>query len=302
MLTHVTELEQVVQAGEHAPRTKTQYLGRVRAFIEFAGSRPADWTTLAVERWRNSLLASGLQPATVSSYLIAIRYASKRHSYTYDTKDFARIVENPRGISGSPDLDGKSDALTPHECRLILRSCSAAPGPMGLRDRALFLTGLHAAFRREELATMEIQYVREGMISVVVKGRRWHHVPVGGEALEALERWIKWLDAGGVTEGRVFRSLRPSVANDWRIGDSLSPRSVYRILRQHAEAAGVSEFHTHRLRHTFVTMAREADWPDWKIRQITGHGAVGGGDRHPMTDRYTHNNDALGAKFPELSE
>ncbi|KKN37657.1 hypothetical protein LCGC14_0761380 [marine sediment metagenome] len=293
----MTELERVVQAGERAPRTKQQYLRRVRAFVEFANG----WTTQEVERWRNHLLTNGLAPKTVSSYLVAVRYASKRYAHTHDTKDFARSVENPHGISGSPDLDGKSDALTPNECRSILQSCSAAPGPMGLRDCAMFLTGLHAAFRCEELSTMELKYVREGVISVVVKGRRWHHVPIGGEALEALENWITWLKTQQVTKGRVFRSLRPSTSGNWRSGDSLTPRSVYRILREHAENMGVREFHTHRLRHTFVTMAREAGWHDWKIRQITGHGVVGGGDHHPMTDRYTHNHDALGEKFPDLS-
>ncbi|KKL24145.1 hypothetical protein LCGC14_2418240 [marine sediment metagenome] len=135
-------------------------------------------------------------------------------------------------------------------------------------------------------------------LAVVVKGRRWLKVEIGGEGAEALHNWLEWLRRNDIQSGAVFRRLRIWAGpSGWRIGGGLSDNGVYKILGRRAKMAGVKDFHPHRFRHTFVTLAREAGWQDWQIAKVTGHRGAGA----PMVEHYSHHRTGpLGAGFPRL--
>lgn len=307
----MTELEHLVATSTRAETTKRYYLQRVRDFIQFAGESPADWTMEAVEAWRDHHLGRGLQPGTVSTYVNAVRYAAKRYARVHKVDDFCEGAENPVEIADAPRArNGKSEALTFEECEAMLATC-ARGDPPDLRDRAMILLGIHAGYRRQELCRLRIDNVRladdgaTATLAVIAKGRKWQEVDIGGEALEALQAWLGYLASFAATSGAVFRRLRPSAApGAWALDEGLSDSGVYRILRGRAEAAGVASFHPHRMRHTFVTFARESGWQDWQIAKVTGHAAVL--NRHqeievPMVDRYAHDRAGpLGARFPRF--
>ncbi len=296
----MTPLEDAVTTSRKlALKTKRLYEGRVRQYLTFCATNGYPWDqTLSLEAWRDTLLADARSPETVDVYMNAITFASRRAAQRFNTPDFASVAERPRKVEAEP-TEGKLDALSVEECARLIAACEG-PHPADRRDHAMVLLALHAAYRREELCDLEIERVTHGTTTVMVKGRRWHTVRVGGQAWEALRGWISWLGRHEVKEGRVFRSVRQGIGpGSWHIGAKLTGDGVYKALGARAKAAGIPTFHPHRLRHTFVTRAREAGWPDWQIRQVTGQRSV------QMLDRYTSDvgTEALGELvFPRFGE
>ena len=82
-----------------------------------------------------------------------------------------------------------------------------------------------------------------------------------------------WLDAAGITDGPVFRSIdrhgRVSTA-------ALSPQSVALVVKRCAEAAGLDpdEFAGHSLRRGFLTSAAEAGADVLRMMEVSRHRRV----------------------------
>jgi len=119
---------------------------------------------------------------------------------------------------------------------------------------------------------------RHGTVRVLGKGNRERMVPVGDEALAALDRYLEGRVAspGGRkgAAGPLFRNPR---------GQRLTTRSVHRIVGRRARAAGIARRVTpHTLRHTFAThlLGEGADLR--VIQELLGH------RRLSTTQRYTH--------------
>ncbi len=103
------------------------------------------------------------------------------------------------------------------------------------------------------------------------KGGKERVVPVGDEALHAVD---SWLAVRGEERGPLFTNAR---------GGRLTTRSVHRIVKQRARAAGIDRRVTpHTLRHSFAThmLGEGADLR--LIQELLGH------SRLSTTQRYTH--------------
>jgi integrase/recombinase XerC len=103
------------------------------------------------------------------------------------------------------------------------------------------------------------------------KGGKERVVPAGDTALAALDAW---LSVRGEGRGALFTNLR---------GGRLGTRSVQRIVKRRARAAGIDRRVTpHTLRHTFAThmLGEGADLR--LIQELLGH------SRLTTTQRYTH--------------
>lgn len=161
----------------------------------------------------------------------------------------------------------------------------------GLRDRAILLMGFNGAFRRSELAALDVHDLRpqgdEGYVVLVERSKTDQHgkgklkgiprmpddpetCPAG--ALEA------WLEAAGVTEGPVFLEIDVwGNLKDKRMSDQAVARAVKRFVRR-AKSSGVDigdfdidDVAGHSLRRGFITDAIEAGVPDTVIMEQSGH-------------------------------
>jgi len=282
---HGTILEEATASSQRiAPRTRDMYLRRVQSFIKFAGASPHAWTPITVEKWRDSMLASGLQPKTANLYISALQFAAKRMERLGKGADFVRAAERARVdlVTEPPD------SLTRAQCSRLLQSIGSG-SPPDIRDKALILVALHCAFRRAELCSISFDEIRGRRIRVIAKGRRVHTVTCSNEAWEALQAWVAWLRKRGISSGPVFRSLRSSIDDDpWIVGDGLTPDGFAYILRERGAAANVKDLRPHRLRHTYASLALEAGIPSWKIKQVLGH------KTDTMLQRYSHDLDPQG--------
>jgi integrase/recombinase XerC len=141
------------------------------------------------------------------------------------------------------------------------------------RDRAILEVLYASGVRVAELAGLDLEDVdlREGALRVLGKGRKERMVPLGTKAIAALRAY---LGAREGARGALFRNRR---------GGRLTVRSLHRIVRDRARAAGLAGHVTpHTLRHTFATHLLDAGADLRLIQELLGHA------RLATTQRYTH--------------
>jgi integrase len=176
----------------------------------------------------------------------------------------------------------------------------------GVRDAALLLFGFASAMRRSELVALDLADVEptdkgflvtvkrgktdqegRGHVRAILPGQRKELCPV-----EAVYAWWSELEGAGVAFddptaelGRLFRS----VDRHGKIGESLHPAAVARIVKDYATRAGLdpAEFGGHSLRAGFVTSAAERGASAERIMDHTGHASVA------MVRIYTRRSDAF---------
>jgi hypothetical protein len=148
-----------------------------------------------------------------------------------------------------------------------------------LRDRAVLLFGFAMAARRSELVALDVGDIEERAPGILVRVRRsktdqegvGQEVAIlsGTEAETCPVRALhSWIQAAGITEGRVFRS----VDRHGRVGKGLSGRTIADIVKTCAARAGLEgDFSGHSLRAGFVTAAAESGVRAEAIAEHTRH-------------------------------
>ncbi len=209
---------------------------------------------------------------------VARRLAALRSFYRFLIRR-RRARANPAGDVQTPRLPGRLPGYLPIDESEALLRASVPATPAGARDRAilelLYATGVRVA----ELAGLDVGDVdlREAMVRVLGKGGKERVVPMGQKAVAALRAY---LGQGGAEDGPE-RSAGALFLN--RRGGRLTPRSVRRIVRARARAAGLSRRTSpHTLRHTFATHLLDAGADLRLIQELLGHARLG------TTQKYTH--------------
>src|SRR4051794_39842066 len=135
------------------PQTRRAYENAVKDFMRFAGiMRPEEFRTVTrahVIAWRDELVRRGLGGSTIRHRLASLaslfEYLCGQNAVTHNP---VKGVERPKSESG----EGKTPALGDHQARKLL-TVPADDSFRGKRDRAILLTLLFHALRREELAS-----------------------------------------------------------------------------------------------------------------------------------------------------
>ncbi|MGH8127473.1 MAG: site-specific tyrosine recombinase XerD [Gammaproteobacteria bacterium] len=208
----------------------------------------------------------------------ARRLAAMRHFYRY------LVREGIIGTDPSADLKAPRMPRTlPHTLSesdvLALLQAPDTHTARGLRDRTmlelLYATGL----RVSELVGLRLDQVnlRLGAVRVVGKGGKERLVPVGEEARDWLERYLKEARSNFVA-GRRLDTLFPTPRRS-----SMSRQGFWTLIRRYAVSAGIrNAVSPHQLRHAFAThlLAHGADLR--AVQMLLGHQNV------TTTQIYTH--------------
>jgi integrase/recombinase XerD len=148
-----------------------------------------------------------------------------------------------------------------------------------LRDRALLEVMYACGLRASEAIglTMGDLDVDAGVLRTRGKGSKERMVPVGREAVAALQRYLR--------HGRAkLVGLRdePCVFVNHR-GAGLTRQGLYKIVQRHARAAGLEgKMSPHTLRHTFATHLLAGGCDLRSVQEMLGHADVA------TTQIYTH--------------
>ncbi len=255
-------------ASPHTLRGYATDLAEFCAFLSREGMGDiAHADARAVRAW-----VAHLHDRKLAKSSIARKLATVRSCFRYLAR-VGRVEVNPARQVGSPRLPKRLPSFLPKDESKELLDAHAERSEAGLRDHALlellYATGLRVA----ECCGLDLDDVdrREGAVRVMGKGGKERVVPAGDAALGALEAW---LSVRGEGRGALFTNPR---------GGRLGTRSVHRIVKRRARAAGIDRRVTpHTLRHTFAThlLGEGADLR--LIQELLGH------SRLSTTQRYTH--------------
>ncbi|MDF1700791.1 MAG: tyrosine recombinase [Planctomycetota bacterium] len=229
-------------------------------------------TATALLRWIRAERRVGRAPSSINRRLAAVR-------------GFARFAVSLGALASDPTAGlptGKAWERVPKSLsRAQIERLLASVGgtrPLDTRDRAL-LEAMYATGARVQEAcdwTLDDLRVREAVIRCVGKGRKERWVPLGDDALDALQAWLEnarpKLDRAGSDALFLSRSGRP-----------LERVRVFRMLRQRAAKAGLASAPSpHTLRHSFATHLLEGGADLRAVQELLGHATV------KTTQVYTH--------------
>lgn len=267
-----------------ANATRRAYASDVKIYEDWC--RKAGWSAFpATPEVVGAFLAhfaGAYAQATLRRRVAAIARETRLRGAPLDTKD-PKIRETLRGVARTHGARGRrAAAITIEDVRKLAAVCE--DGLAGRRDRALILLGFAGAFRRSELAALDLAHIRWTRRGIVVLVERSKTDGEGAGAEIAIERGVnaetcpvralkQWCDLAGLGSGPIFRK----VAKGGRVQERrLSGDGVRQIVKRRGAQAGLkgsaSEFLSpHGLRAGFVTTAYANGVSDEEIMGQTRH-------------------------------
>jgi len=152
--------------------------------------------------------------------------------------------------------------------------------PEGTRNKAIIEVLYSCGLRVSELTELKLSnlYLDIEFIKVFGKGSKERLVPIGSEAIKALQIWIEQvrvhIPIKKGEEDLVFLNRR---------GSRLSRVYVFMLIKQLAELAGIKKsISPHTLRHSFATHLVEGGADLRAVQEMLGHESI------TTTEIYTH--------------
>lgn len=217
---------------------------------------------------KSGLAASSLR-ITVVHLKVFWRFISGKNYVTIDAAE--------------PLIAPKTNAILPdsvHESSVVkLLNSIDTMKYLGKRDRAILELFYASGLRLSEVCGARLENLdrEEGFIRVTGKGNKTRIVPVGIQAREAIERYVK-LERPDLVKAKSSSHLFLSVR-----GGPLSPERMRSIVKQRAEQAGIeSKIYPHLLRHSFATHLLQNGADLRVIQEMLGHADIS------TTQIYTH--------------
>ncbi len=173
----------------------------------------------------------------------------------------------------TPKLDKKQPIyMTPDEARKLL---DVAKG--NVRDFCILTFFLNCGLRISELASIEIDKIKEDSLAVKGKGSKWRTIYLNTSCLSALMNYLK--QRPKTKDSTLFLS---------RLNKKMTTRAIHDIVKKYITSAGLDseKYSAHKLRHTCATLLYQYGKVDIRaIQEILGHSSLN------TTQIYTHLND-----------
>jgi integrase/recombinase XerC len=257
-----------------SPHTVSAYRRELEAFAHWCAQQGLhDWAHVDGQHVRGFAArshAAGLQARSVQRRLSALRTF-----FGYLMREGA-VPGNPAvGISAP-----KAGKRLPHTLDVdqMNRLLSLRPrGPLQLRDLAMMELLYSSGLRLAELVGLDLGDLdlTDRTVRVLGKGSKARIMPVGKQAVTALQGWLREraaLAASG--ERAVFIGQR---------GRRLGARAVQLLVAGHARAQGLPQgVHPHLFRHSFATHLLESSRDLRAVQELLGHASIS------TTQIYTH--------------
>lgn len=243
-------------------------------YLEFHGVRSVNDVTrkqildhLMAEKGR------GLSANSLSRHLVSLkvffRWLSQEGLLDVNV---AETMDSPKVWKMLPSV------LTPKEVDRLL-SCPNDKEPLGLRNKAILHLFYASGLRVSELCSLQLDdlHLDERFLRCIGKGRKERVVPVGGEAVKFVKRYI--------AEARPFLTPNDSERTVFlsKQRRPISRKTVWDMIKKCARDAGITKtVYPHSLRHSFAShlLANGAELRI--IQEMLGHADIA------TTQVYTH--------------
>ena len=153
------------------------------------------------------------------------------------------------------------------------------PAPGDLCDQAILELAYASGLRLAELRQLRLEqlHLDAGFVTVIGKGNKERVVPMGRQAVAALQHY---LEAG---RPRLVTPRSPAAVFLTRRGTPFAAVTLWLRIKQRAARAGIGRNVTpHMLRHSFATHLLEHGADLRVIQELLGHASIG------TTEIYTH--------------
>ena len=284
-LATLADFAATIAADAKASNTRRAYRADFAAFVAWCQASsleplPASPATVAL--YAANMVREGLKASSIQRAVAAIAHAHKLGGHPSPTQAVA-VRETLAGIRRQ--LGVAPSRKAPVLVSDIQRMVASMPSDMlGIRDRAVMLLGFVGAFRRAELAALDVAdvvFTDRGMLVTVRRSKTDQEgegtikgIPFAADADTCPVRALRaWMLAAGITAGALFRGV-----DRWGhvAEERMSDRAVARTVQRAAELVGLdaSRFAGHSLRAGFVTSAHLAGKAEADIMRQTGHRSV----------------------------
>jgi integrase/recombinase XerD len=224
------------------------------------------------------VLAYLSKPGTASVRTMGRRLSSLRRLYRFLARE-QQIRTDPTAIIESPRL-GRSlpKSMTEMEVEHLL-GAPDVDTPLGFRDRAMLEVLYATGLRVSELVGLCLDQVnlRQGVVRVMGKGKKERLVPLGEEAVDWLDRYIREFRPA-LFRGQPDATLFPSSR-----GRAMTRQTFWHAVRRYAAKAGINKtLSPHVLRHAFATHLLNHGADLRVVQMLLGHSDIS------TTQIYTH--------------
>lgn len=261
--------------------TSENYIRDISQYCEFLMkyrniSNPEDITIDDVRSYLNSLKRNHISSASQSRKLSAIKSFHKFLMLEkYVTKNVAKLVQNPK-------LEKKLPTVLSIEEVDNLLNCLTEDTPLELRNKTMIELAYSSGLRVSELINLKIGnlHLQSGFIEIYGKGNKERIVPVGGEAIDLINKYLetaRLLYINNKSKDFVFLT---------RNGTNMTRQMFFDIIKEKAKLAGITkDVSPHKLRHSFASHLLERGIDLRLIQELLGHESIS------TTEIYTHINN-----------
>ncbi len=219
------------------------------------------------------LEAKGLEVSSIARHVATFRVFGR----FLEARDFTR--RNPAELLSRPTAWKRLPTVMGIDQVARLIQAPRPTDPLYLRDVALLELLYASGLRASEAAEFTLDQLNFtlGVARVIGKGQKERIVPIGKQALTALDHYV--------------HKLRPDLARDdkpsnnvflSRTGGPLTRIVIWQVVKRHAKRAGLTGVYPHMLRHSFATHLLSGGADLRVVQELLGHSNI------QTTQVYTH--------------
>ncbi|WP_462401668.1 tyrosine recombinase XerC [Pseudomonas sp. Marseille-QA0332] len=258
------------QVSEHTRSAYRRDLETVMAYCEQQGI--GSWSQLEIRQLR--------------------QLVARQHHHGQSARSLARLLSAVRGLyrylirEGLCQHDPASGLSAPKGERRLPKTLDTDRAQQLLdggvdddfiacRDHAILELFYSSGLRLSELTGLDLEHLdlAAGLVRVLGKGDKTRILPVGRQAREALQRWLKMRGIAAPRDNALFLG---------RHGRRLGPRAVQMRLKAAGERELGQHLHPHMLRHSFASHLLESSQDLRAVQEMLGHADIA------TTQIYTH--------------
>ena len=257
-------------------RTVENYELALRQFVEALKVFPG-WAELTSDDFRKHLfvmMKKDLGRATIRLHFAALRsfykYLTRRQGLKHNP---LLDVQLPKQEKGLPVVLTLKQVIEMLELPMKIEHEKQAPAFAPERDAAILELFYSTGMRVAELVAINVQDIDviSETVRVIGKGRKERICPIGGPAMDAVQRYrLK----ANVHEGALFRSKR---------GTRITTQAVSDVVEKYWKHSGLPVHVTpHKFRHSFATHLLNNGADLRSVQTLLGHSSLS------TTQIYTH--------------
>lgn len=256
-----------------SPNTADAYgrdLRQWAAFCEGIGANPLPPRQDDIFLFQRHLAMSDKSAATKQRIMAAMRTWMRYLSQEGLMEEDMRLPSLPSRERTLPRI------LSEGELERLFQACSG-PGPLDLRDRALFETAYGCGLRASELCALDLGDIdfSAKTLRAMGKGQKERIIPFLGQVTERVAVYLE--------KGRPALLRKPVNALFLtKSGNPIKREDVWRTLRKRGRAAGipVSRLHPHVLRHSFATHLLRRGMDLRAVQELLGHSSISTSEKY----------------------